>query len=56
MRLYRDGRQIFESPEEVYKIGGSTAFKLLPDILGRKKGSFFYGGVSPSKIGLIAPS
>jgi hypothetical protein len=32
-----------------------TAFKLLPGIPGRKKGSF-YGGVSPSKIGLSAPS
>jgi hypothetical protein len=32
-----------------------TGFRLLPQYWGRILGSFFYRGVSPSKIGLIAP-
>jgi hypothetical protein len=32
-----------------------TGFRLLPQYWGRILGSFFYGGVSPSKIGPIAP-
>jgi hypothetical protein len=32
-----------------------TGFLLLPQYWGRILGSFFYGGVSPSKIGPIAP-
>jgi hypothetical protein len=32
-----------------------TGFRLLPQYWGREKGSFFYGGVSPLKIGLITP-
>jgi hypothetical protein len=34
---------------------GLTGFRLLPQYWGRILGSFFYGGVSPSKIGPIAP-
>jgi hypothetical protein len=32
-----------------------TGFLLWPYIYGHFLGSFFYGGISPSKIGLIAP-
>jgi hypothetical protein len=32
-----------------------TGFRLLPQYWGREKGVLFYGGVSPSKIGPIAP-
>jgi hypothetical protein len=32
-----------------------TGFRLLPQYWGRILGSFFYRGVSPSKIGLIVP-
>jgi hypothetical protein len=32
-----------------------TGFRLLPQYWGRILGSFFYRGVSPSKIGPIAP-
>jgi hypothetical protein len=32
-----------------------NSFQAMLPYMGAKKGSFFYGGVSPSKIGLIAP-
>jgi hypothetical protein len=44
---------VFVTPRLVDHI--LTAFKLLPHIWGRK-GVLFYRGVSPSKIGLSAPS
>jgi hypothetical protein len=35
--------------------GYVNRFQAMLPYMGAKKGSFFYGGVSPSKIGLIAP-
>jgi hypothetical protein len=32
-----------------------NSFQAMLPYMGAKKGSFFYGGISPSKIGLIAP-
>jgi hypothetical protein len=32
-----------------------NSFQAIVPYMGQEKGSFFYGGVSPSKIGLIAP-
>jgi hypothetical protein len=32
-----------------------NSFQAIVPYMGHEKGSFFYGGVSPSKIGLIAP-
>jgi hypothetical protein len=32
-----------------------NSFQAIAPYMGQKKVSFFYGGVSPSKIGLIAP-
>jgi hypothetical protein len=50
--IKQEGSYCTDSSKYVYTL---TAFKLSPDILGRKKGSFFYKDASPSKIGLIDP-
>jgi hypothetical protein len=35
--------------------GGLNSFQAIAPYMGQKKGVLFYGGVSPSKIGLIVP-
>jgi hypothetical protein len=37
-------------------IGTLNSFQAIARYTGQEKGVLFYGGVSPSKIGLIAPS
>jgi hypothetical protein len=36
-------------------VSGINSFQAMLPYMGAKKGVLFYGGVSPSKIGLIAP-
>jgi hypothetical protein len=55
MRIYRDGRQIFESPQEVHKRGGLTGFLLWPYIYGHFLGSIFRGLYLPQKSVLLPP-